>query len=162
MVIMHIKLKELTYTATWYQIVCSKTHPRHQGGVKRSKHVFLKVVKLHIKLNGMEHRAPCKHILCHLPFGSWDWIKRSKHLFSKSSHVAYQIKGMEHRAPCKHIFCTYTLSRPLGAGSKGKTFLFERSHFAYQIIYSVLTHTIGPCGWIKISKHFFSESCHVA
>ena len=28
------------------------------GGVKRSNHFFLKVVMLHVKLKGIEHRAP--------------------------------------------------------------------------------------------------------
>ena len=38
------------------------------GGVKRSKHFFLKEVMLHVKLRGvkgMEHRAAHKHIFCH-------------------------------------------------------------------------------------------------
>ena len=33
-------------------------------GSKGLKKNLLKVVKLHIKLKGMEHRAPCKHIFC--------------------------------------------------------------------------------------------------
>ena len=35
-----------------------------ESGVKRSKLFFLKVVMLHIKLKGMECKAPCKHIFC--------------------------------------------------------------------------------------------------
>ena len=54
----------------------------------------LEVVILHMKLKGMEHRAPCKRI-CFLythprPLG---WDQRSKHFFTESSHVAYQSKG---------------------------------------------------------------------
>ena len=56
----------------------------------------LEVVILHIKLKGMEHRAPSKRI-CFLythprPLG---WDQRSKHFFTESSHVAYQSKGNE-------------------------------------------------------------------
>ena len=44
----------------------------------KGQNIFsLKVVMLHIKLKGMEHRAPCKHIICPYtqpqPVG---WIKR--------------------------------------------------------------------------------------
>ena len=33
-------------------------------GVGSEGHFLLKVVLLHIKLKGLEHRAPCKNILC--------------------------------------------------------------------------------------------------
>ena len=33
-------------------------------GSKGQNMFLLKIDMLHIKLNGMEHRAPCKHILC--------------------------------------------------------------------------------------------------
>ena len=63
------------------------------GEVKRSNMFLLKVVMLHIKSNGMAHRAPCKHKLCPYTHPQHpDGVKRSK-LFSGSSHVAYQIKG---------------------------------------------------------------------
>ena len=48
---------------------------------------------LHIKLKGMEHRAPCKHIVCpYTHLQPPDGAKMSKHIF-ESSHVEYQIKG---------------------------------------------------------------------
>ena len=52
---------------------------------KVKTYFFLKVVMLHIKLKGMEHRAPCKHIFCPYthprPLG---WGQRVKALiFSK-------------------------------------------------------------------------------
>ena len=75
-----------------------------------------------------------------------------------------KLKGMEHRAPCKHIFCTYTHSRPLGAGSKGQPFLFQRSHVAYQKgmehnaprkhIFCAYTHHL-PLGSDQNVKAFF-------
>ena len=45
---------------------------------------------LHIKLKGMEHRAPCKHKFCPytLPLAPGGL----KAIFSESSHAAYQIK----------------------------------------------------------------------
>ena len=45
---------------------CPQTHPRLRGwGQKVKLYLFLKVVMLHIKLKGIEHRAPCKQICCH-------------------------------------------------------------------------------------------------
>ena len=41
------------------QIFCPQTHPRPRGwGQKVKLYLFLKVVMLHIKLKGIEHRAP--------------------------------------------------------------------------------------------------------
>ena len=59
-----------------------------------SQNIFfsLKVVMLHIKLMGMEYRAPCKHIFCTHTLDPWDGVKRSKH-FNERSHAAYQIIG---------------------------------------------------------------------
>ena len=60
-----------------------------------SKHFFLKVVMLHIKLKGLEHyehhTSTCS-VLTHT-LGPRGGVKRSKQLFSESSHVAKQIKG---------------------------------------------------------------------
>ena len=64
------------------------------GEVKRSNIVLLKVVMLHIKLKGMEHRVPCKHIVCPNTYPQpTDGAKRSNHFIAENSHVAYQIKG---------------------------------------------------------------------
>ena len=62
-------------------------------------HLFLKVVMLHIKLKGIEHRAPRKQICCHYthqrPLG-WGQ-KVILFLFSKSGHVAYIIILVEQK-----------------------------------------------------------------
>ena len=73
------------------------THPRSLGRGQRSKYFSLKVVMLHIKLEGgMEYRALCKHMFCPYthprPPGAG---LKSKHFFSESSHVACQIKRNE-------------------------------------------------------------------
>ena len=69
----------------------SATQVRSKGHKKK-----LKVVMLHIKLKGMEHRAPCKYILCPYthpcPVGSG---QKAKTFFSQCGHVEYQIKGNE-------------------------------------------------------------------
>ena len=53
MVILHIKLNGIMNAEIWLQTFRSQTPL-----------FFLKVVMLHIKLKGTEHRAPCKHIFC--------------------------------------------------------------------------------------------------
>ena len=63
-------------------------------GSKGQNNFKLKVVMLHSKLKGMEHRAPCKHIFgpytpLHPQMGS----KGQNIFLYESSHVAYQIKG---------------------------------------------------------------------
>ena len=63
-------------------------HPRPLGWDQRSKHFFLKEVMLLIKLMGMEHRAPYKHIFCsctprHPGVGS-----KGQTNFTENSHVA--------------------------------------------------------------------------
>ena len=74
-------------------ILSLHTHSTPGVGSKDKTFFYLKVVLLHIELEGMENRAPCKHIFCAythpLPVG---WIKRLK---SEYGHVAYQIKGKE-------------------------------------------------------------------
>ena len=68
------------------------------------KFFFLKVVMLHIKLIGMEHRAPRRHIFCPTP---WGGLKvRTFFLDVVILHV--KLKGIEQSAPCKHIFCPVT------------------------------------------------------
>ena len=71
------------------------------------------IVMLHIKLMGMEHRAPCKQIFC--PFThARPWSKVMLHI---------KLMGMEHRAPCKQIFCPFTHARPWSKGQN--IFLLE-------------------------------------
>ena len=83
MVMLHIKLKWndacRNMVAT---ILPSDTRLTVKVGLK-GQQKSLKVVQLHIKLKGMERRAPCRDI-----------FSPDIHLFiSASSHVAYQIKG---------------------------------------------------------------------
>ena len=63
-------------------------------GSKVKTFFSLKEVMSHIKLKGIEHRAPCKHIFCPhtrpLPLGL---IKRFKK--AECGHVAYQTKLKE-------------------------------------------------------------------
>ena len=58
-VMLHIKLKVTTLTATWWQIFCTQTLPRpRELGQKIKLYTFLKVIMLHIKLKGIKDRAP--------------------------------------------------------------------------------------------------------
>ena len=100
-----------------------------RGGVKKLTHVFLKVVLLHIKLKGMEHRAQCKHIFCHNTHPQpWGVVKT---FFLKEVMLPIKLKGMEHKAPLKHLFCPCTYHQHLGWVQKVKTFFSESSHVAY-------------------------------
>ena len=88
-----IKLKGMPQHASTYFVFSHTLDP--WGGVKCQKHFYLKVVILHIKLMGMEHRAPCKHIYC--PYThprSLGWGQKFR-FFTESSRVAYQIKENE-------------------------------------------------------------------
>ena len=52
--------------------------------VKCSNYFFLNIVMLHIKLKGMEHRAPCKHIFCpYTHYRLLGWDQKSKYVFLK-------------------------------------------------------------------------------
>ena len=59
--------------------------------VNRSSQLFQNIVMLHIKLKGMEHRAPCKHIFSPYILNLWVGLNYKK---SECGHVAYQ-KGKE-------------------------------------------------------------------
>ena len=49
---------------------------------------------LHIKLKGMEHSVPHKHIFCpYTHHGHLGLRQKVTISFSESSHIAYQIKG---------------------------------------------------------------------
>ena len=70
-------------------------HTHSTPGMRSKVNIFfLKVAMLDIKLKGMEHSVPCKHIFCPYthsqPVG---WTKRLEK--SECGHVAYQIKGKE-------------------------------------------------------------------
>ena len=56
--------------------------PSNPGMGQKVKLFLLKVLMLHIKLKGMENRAPCKHITCpYVSLGPWGEVKRSKYFF---------------------------------------------------------------------------------
>ena len=77
------------------------------------KTLFLRVAVIHIKLKGMKHIAPCKHILCPYtnpqPLGGGG--QKVKTCFS---------------FPCTH-------PRPVVLGQKVKTFFLECGHVVYHI-----------------------------
>ena len=53
---------------------------------------LLKVVMLHIKLKGIEHKAPCKHLFCPCTCPQPpDGVKG--HFFLEIHYVTHQIKG---------------------------------------------------------------------
>ena len=63
------------------------SHTLGWGQIFKKKHLFPKVDILHIKLMGMEPRAPYTHAR---PLG---WGQKVKtYFFAESSHVAYQTK----------------------------------------------------------------------
>ena len=56
---------------------------------------FLKVVMLNIKLKGMQHRSPHKHLFCPFTHSQPPGVgQKVKTFFSESSQAAYQIKDI--------------------------------------------------------------------
>ena len=84
---------------------------------------------LHIKLKGMERRAPYKHICC--PYIS---LQPTRWVFMLH-------KEMEHRVPCKHRFGPYTHTH-------AHTHTHTHTHLAY---FHPNTHPLSQMG----SKCFF-------
>ena len=83
---------ELQHHASTYSVFKHTLSPLAWD--KRSKHFFLKVVMLHIKLKGMEHRAPCKRIFRpYTYFWSLGKGKMSKLIFLNVVMLHCQIKG---------------------------------------------------------------------
>ena len=78
---------------------------------------------LHIKLKGMENRAPRKHIFCpytHLRL-------KDQTMFTLKVVISHiKLKGMEHRAPCKtNSAVTHTQRKKRGnMGLKGQNIFF--------------------------------------
>ena len=70
-------------------------HTPAAPGVGSNIFFFLKVVMLLIKLKGMEHRAPCKHIFCPYTPSTRGLGQKVKTFFSECGLVAYQIKEKE-------------------------------------------------------------------
>ena len=74
-------IKEIGIQSTMQAHILSlHTNSTPGVGVKGQIILLLKVVMLHIKLMGIEHRAPYKHILC--PYTHpypWGGVKRAKH-----------------------------------------------------------------------------------
>ena len=56
---------------------------------------FLNVVILHIKLIGIEHRAPCKHVFCPNTASAYRGGLKDLNIFflKVTCHVSYQLKG---------------------------------------------------------------------
>ena len=80
--------------------------PSTLGVGSKGQNIFLKVVMLHIKLKGIEHRAPLKRIkriFCpYTPSTPWVGSKGLIFFFAVSGHVAYQkLKGKKWRPTCK-------------------------------------------------------------
>ena len=95
------------------------THTAPEGSQKFNT-FFLKIVMLHIKLKGMEHRTPRKHIFCPYthsrPLG---WSQKVKAFyFLKVVTLHINLKGRELRAPCNHILCPYIHPQPVGRVKK--------------------------------------------
>ena len=76
----------------------------HLGGVK-DQNIFLKVVFLHIKLKGMEHRVPCKHIFCPYTPSTLGLGQKVKAFVLNLVMLHIKLKGMELTTPSKRIFC---------------------------------------------------------
>ena len=58
--------------------------PSTTGGLGSKGHniFFLRVVMMHIKLRGMEYRAPCKHLFCLYTHPQpWGWGQKVKTFF---------------------------------------------------------------------------------
>ena len=84
-----------------------------EDGVKRSNHISLKVVMLHIKLKVFEHRAPWKQICCHytLPRPLW-WGQ--KVFFLKLVILYIKLKWKKCIPTCNVTRWIYTYHWPLG------------------------------------------------
>ena len=98
--------------------ILSLRAPAIPGVGSKCQNFFLKVVMLHIKLKGIEHRAPCKHIIYPYVHLSGVGSKGQNIYFLKVVMLYIKFKGMEHTAKCKHIFCPQTHLCPLGWGQK--------------------------------------------
>ena len=151
-VMLHIKLKRIMNAATWYQILnilpadptpltlglgskgqysTFSEHGHVAYQIKGEKN--LEVVIFHIKLMGLEHRAPYKHIFCpYTHTGTLGLGQKVKTYFLlKVVMLHIKLKGIEHRAPCKQIFCPYTHPHPPDGVKRSKHFFSESSHVAY-------------------------------
>ena len=94
-ILLHIKFINGNGVRSAMQAHILSLHTFSTPGVGSNHFFFIFLaVMLHIKLKGMELKAPCKHLSCPYTHNqSQDGVKRSKHFFSESSHVAYQNKG---------------------------------------------------------------------
>ena len=95
--------------------------PSSQGvGSKGQTISFLKVVMLHIKLKGFEHRAPWKQIICHYthqrPLGWGQKVIFFSFLKVVMFHI--KLKWKKCRPTCEVILWIYTHHWPLGLGLK--------------------------------------------
>ena len=91
------------------------------------KYFFLKVVRLHIKLKRMEHKASCRHISCPYTLLGPEVASKYQNIFFESSHATYQIKGNG----AENTIQAHILNPQMG--SKGQSIFSKSSHVAYQI-----------------------------
>ena len=134
MVMLHIKLKGITYTSTWVQLFCPKTPSTDPGvGSKSQNSTFSEHGHGAYKIKGNDECSNMQaHILSfHAP--STPGLG-SKHYFLNVVMLYTKLIGMEQRTPCKHIFCPNRHPRSLRLGEKLKIFFSDSTcHVAYQI-----------------------------
>ena len=116
------QINESGAQSTMQAHILSLRAPTVPGIVSKCQNFFLKVVMLHIKLKGIEHRAPYKHINYPYVHLSRVGSKGQNIYFLKVVMLYIKFKGMEHTAKCKHIFCPQTHPLSPGVGSKGHFF----------------------------------------
>ena len=95
--------------------------PMTQGwGQKVKLYIFLKVVMLHIKLKGIEHRASWKQVCCHYthqrPLGWGQKVIFCSFLKVVMLHI--KVKWKKLRPTCKVTLWIYRQSWPLRLGLK--------------------------------------------
>ena len=121
---LHIKLKGMEQRAPRKHIFCPYTHPQAKDRVKRSKHFFLKVVILHIKLNGALSTMQAHILSLHTP-SPLGLGQNVKTFFLKTVMLHIKLKGMKHKTPCKQIVCPSThILGPHGCVKGSKHFFF--------------------------------------
>ena len=90
---LHIKLKDTTHAATWWQTFApflqTNTSPRPKGEVKRSNIFTSRHVAYQNERN--ETYSTMQANISHTPFP----LGVEGQFFSESGHVTYQIKGKE-------------------------------------------------------------------
>ena len=117
------KIKENNECSNTQAHILSLHTPLAPGVGSKVKTVFfLKVVVLHIKLKGMEHRPPCKHIFCPYAHPRPDGCgQMSEYFFSESSQTNQRKEALSTMQA--HILFLHTPSTP-GFRAKGQSIFF--------------------------------------